>query len=634
MDKYSLSILCILFPLFSFCLLILLKNNDYNKISSIIGTTSVGLSTLFTLLINIDFFKMNHFEYYQNLWNWIKIGSFSIDINFMIDGLSLTMLSIVTGVGFLIHIFSNWYMHGEKETARFFAYTNLFIASMIILVLAGNLLLMYVGWELVGVCSYLLIGFYYTHIKNGLAALKAFLITRIADVCLIIAIFIIYHKIGSLNFNDIFKVLTLFTNQTDIFHLKLAAVLLLCGAIGKSAQFPMQTWLADAMVAPTPVSALIHAATMITAGVYLIVRTHVLFHLMPDILYLILIIGSITLILGSFEALIQNDIKRVLAYSTMSQIGYMFAALGIEAWHAAIFHLMTHAFFKALLFLSSGSIILECNQEQNMLKMGGLRKKMPMIYLCFLMSGASLAAVPFITSGFFSKEEIVLSIFYSGHIYYAIIGLLGAFLTSLYTFRMIFLIFHGKPFINSFTVINHSTKKGITYYFPLLIMLIFSTYFGTKIRLPINTLFPAAIPNEIHSTQLLLILISSSLVILGCVLSWIFFNNKKYRLIILEPNSFHWWNVAINSKLLTTWTFDGLYRQLFIKPYLIIAKYLKSDPLNRMLNIPVIFLNFIGINLLFRSEKSNQINNYITSIIFGTGLILVFLLLFEFFILN
>ncbi|WWP00220.1 MAG: NADH-quinone oxidoreductase subunit L [Candidatus Dasytiphilus stammeri] len=621
MDNHYLVILCIFFPLLGCFLLILLKNYCCDKINAIIGTASVGLAALFTLLINIRFFQENHLGYSQKFWNWIKIGSFSIDINLMIDGLSLTMLSIVTGIGFLIHIFSSWYMRGEEETARFFAYTNLFITSMIILVLADNLLLMYVGWELVGVCSYLLIGFDYSKVKNGLAALKAFLITRIADVCLVIAIFIIYHKIVSLNFHDICIGVQLITDKKDLLELKLAAFLLLCGAIGKSAQFPMQTWLADAMVAPTPVSALIHAATMVNAGVYLIARTHFIFHLMPDILYLILIIGNITLIIGSFTALVQTDVKRVLAYSTMSQIGYMFVALGIEAWHAAIFHLITHAIFKALLFLSSGAIILECNQEQNMFKMGGLRQKMPILYICFLIGGASLTAIPFVSAGFFSKEEILLSIISSGHIYYAIIALLGTFITSMYTFRMIFLIFHGESTIYSFRVNN---SKGITCYFPLLIMLIFSTYLGTKITLPlINTVFPVD-QNPLHLNKLLLILSTSSLVILGIILSGTLFNfNKKYQLITSKSYLRCFINYGLHG-----WGFDWLYQQLFVKPYLIIAKSFKSDPLKRIMNIPGIILKWIEIHLL-QFENYNHINNYITSIIFGTGIILVFLLIFR-----
>ncbi len=312
----------------------------------------------------------------------MSVGDFNIGFNPVLDGLSLTMLSVVTGVGFLIHMFASWYMRGEEGYSRFFAYTNLFIASMVVLVLADNLLLMYLGWEGVGLCSYLLIGFYYTDPKNGAAAMKAFVVTRVGDVFLAFALFILYNELGTLNFREMVELAPQhFANGSTT--LQWATLMLLGGAVGKSAQLPLQTWLADAMAGPTPVSALIHAATMVTAGVYLIARTHGLFLMTPEVLHLVGIVGAVTLVLAGFAALVQTDIKRVLAYSTMSQIGYMFLALGVQAWDAAIFHLMTHAFFKALLFLSSGSVILACHHEQNIFKMGGLRKSIPLVYVCF-----------------------------------------------------------------------------------------------------------------------------------------------------------------------------------------------------------------------------------------------------------
>lgn len=296
-------------------------------------------------------------------------------------------------------------MRGEEGYSRFFAYTNLFIASMVVLVLADNLLLMYLGWEGVGLCSYLLIGFYYTDPKNGAAAMKAFVVTRVGDVFLAFALFILYNELGTLNFREMVELAPAHFEAGNNM-LWWATLMLLGGAVGKSAQLPLQTWLADAMAGPTPVSALIHAATMVTAGVYLIARTHGLFLMTPEILHLVGIVGAVTLVLAGFAALVQTDIKRVLAYSTMSQIGYMFTALGVQAWDAAIFHLMTHAFFKALLFLSSGSVILACHHEQNIFKMGGLRKSIPLVYVCFTVGGAALAALPLITAGFFSKDEI------------------------------------------------------------------------------------------------------------------------------------------------------------------------------------------------------------------------------------
>lgn len=344
------------------------------NVSATIGTGSVGLAALTALWAGMDFFANGGGVYQQTLWTWMDTASFSIPVTLVLDGLSLTMLGVVTGVGFLIHMYASWYMRGEEGYSRFFAYTNLFIASMVILVLADNMLLMYLGWEGVGLCSYLLIGFYYTNPANGAAAMKAFIVTRIGDVFLAIGMFILWDKLGTLSFRELAVLAPqhIAAGSDLIFW---ATLMILGGAVGKSAQLPLQTWLADAMAGPTPVSALIHAATMVTAGVYLIARTHELFLLSPEVLHLVGVVGAVTLVMAGFAALVQTDIKRVLAYSTMSQIGYMFLALGVQAWDAAIFHLMTHAFFKALLFLASGSVILACHHEQNIFKMGGLRKK-------------------------------------------------------------------------------------------------------------------------------------------------------------------------------------------------------------------------------------------------------------------
>ena len=340
--------LTIILPLIGFVLLAFSRGRWSENVSAIVGVGSVGLAALVTAFIGVDFFANGEQAYSQPLWTWMSVGDFNIGFNLVLDGLSLTMLSVVTGVGFLIHMYASWYMRGEEGYSRFFAYTNLFIASMVVLVLADNLLLMYLGWEGVGLCSYLLIGFYYTDPKNGAAAMKAFVVTRVGDVFLAFALFILYNELGTLNFREMVELAPAhFADGNNM--LMWATLMLLGGAVGKSAQLPLQTWLADAMAGPTPVSALIHAATMVTAGVYLIARTHGLFLMTPEVLHLVGIVGAVTLLLAGFAALVQTDIKRVLAYSTMSQIGYMFLALGVQAWDAAIFHLMTHAFFKALL---------------------------------------------------------------------------------------------------------------------------------------------------------------------------------------------------------------------------------------------------------------------------------------------
>ncbi|MDE5285355.1 MAG: NADH-quinone oxidoreductase subunit L, partial [Buchnera aphidicola] len=301
---------------------------------------------------------------------------------------------------------------------------------------------MYFGWEGVSICSYLLIGFYYTELKNNYYAFKAFIITRISDIFLMVAFFLIYQKYQTFNFQEI-KLILKYSTEYD-YSLYLINILLFIGVIGKSAQLPLQNWLTSAMVGPTPVSALIHAATMVTAGVYLISRNYFLFVLTPEVLYFISIISILTILISSFSALVQNNIKRILAYSTISQIGYMFLALGVQAWNAAIIHLITHAIFKALLFLSAGSLIIHCNNEKNIFNMNCLYKNIPFLYLNFLISGASLLSFPILTSGFYSKENILFSILNSGHINLFIFACFGSFLTSMYVSRMILVIFHGS----------------------------------------------------------------------------------------------------------------------------------------------------------------------------------------------
>ena len=369
----NLLYLTFVFPLVGFLLLASFRSRLPENTAAVIGVGSMALSALTTLYVALDFLQNvpQGGSYVQTLWTWMQVGDFSASFGLHLDGLSLTMLSVVTGVGFLIHLFASWYMRGEVGYERFFSYMNLFVTSMVLLVLGDNLALLYLGWEGVGLCSYLLIGFYYFDKANGEAAIKAFTVTRVGDVFMAIGLFIIFQQLGTL---DIQQILTLAPQHWQVNDpmLVAATLMLLGGAVGKSAQLPLQTWLADAMAGPTPVSALIHAATMVTAGVYLIARTHGLFLMAPDVLHLVGIVGAVTLILSGFAALVQTDIKRVLAYSTMSQIGYMFLALGVQAWDAAIFHLMTHAFFKALLFLSAGAVIHGMHHEQDMRHMGGL----------------------------------------------------------------------------------------------------------------------------------------------------------------------------------------------------------------------------------------------------------------------
>lgn len=611
----NLLYLTILLPLLGFLLLAFSRGRWSENTAATVGVGSIGLTALVTLYVAVDFLSQKATGvqvFNQTLWNWMSVGTFNIPLTLTLDGLSLTMLSVVTGVGFLIHMYASWYMRGEEGYSRFFAYTNLFIASMVVLVLADNLLLMYLGWEGVGLCSYLLIGFYYKHSANGAAAMKAFIVTRVGDVFLAFALFIPYQELGTLNIREL-MILAPQKLEMGSTAITWATLMLLGGAVGKSAQLPLQTWLADAMAGPTPVSALIHAATMVTAGVYLIARTHGLFLMAPEVLHLVGVIGAVTLVLAGFAALVQTDIKRVLAYSTMSQIGYMFLALGVQAWDAAIFHLMTHAFFKALLFLSSGSVILACHHEQNIFKMGGLRKTIPLVYICFLVGGAALAALPIVTAGFYSKDEILWGALASGHINLMVAGLVGAFLTALYTFRMIFIVFHGEPKTKAHPV------KGITHSLPLIVLLVLSTFVGALITPPLAGVLP-----ELHfgdEGKMPLEIFSGVLVVIGIALAAFLYLGKRQLVNSIAqsaPGRFFtvWWFHA--------WGFDWLYHNLFVRPYLWIAKLLQRDPLNSLMNTPAVLSRWSNRGLTV--SENGQVRWYAASIGLGAVIVLALLL--------
>jgi NADH-quinone oxidoreductase subunit L len=375
---------------------------------------------------------------------WIAIGGLRADFSFFLDPLSLVMLLVVTGVGFLIHIYSVGYMAHEEGYARYFSFLNLFLFFMTVLVLAGNVLLLFVGWEGVGLASYLLIGFYFKRASAAAAGKKAFIVNRIGDFGFLIGIFLILANFGTLNFTQIAQVLTL----KAAWHGGVLTAICLCllvGVAGKSAQLPLYVWLPDAMEGPTPVSALIHAATMVTAGVYMIARTHFLFDRAPIALATVAIVGAATAIFAATIALAQTDIKRVLAYSTISQLGYMFLACGVAAYSAAIFHLVTHAFFKALLFLAAGSVIHAMGGEQDMRKMGGLRKKIPVTFWTMTIAVFTIAGFPPLAA-FFSKDAILYAAFVSGTggVFLWLVGLLTAMLTSLYMFRLWYMTFFGE----------------------------------------------------------------------------------------------------------------------------------------------------------------------------------------------
>jgi NADH-quinone oxidoreductase subunit L len=407
------------------------------------------------------------------IFDWITVGSLVIPFSFQIDQLSIMMLLIITGIGSLIHIYSIGYMSHDAGFGKFFSYLNLFVFFMLLLVLGSNYVIMFIGWEGVGLCSYLLIGFWYTNGAFADAAKKAFIINRIGDLGFLLAVFLIINTFGSVTFAEIFpQAQTMVSGDAT---LVLITILLFIAATGKSAQLPLFTWLPDAMAGPTPVSALIHAATMVTAGIYMIARSNILFSLSPLTLELIAVVGLLTAIIAAIIALTQNDIKKVLAYSTVSQLGYMFLGLGVGAYTGAFFHVLTHAFFKALLFLGAGSVIHAMSNEQDMRNMGGLRDKLPITFVTMLIGTIAISGLPPF-AGFFSKDEILAHAFQHNKVFWTI-GVFGALLTAFYMFRMMFLTFWGS-FRGTTEQANHLHESPVSMTFPLIVLAILSILGG------------------------------------------------------------------------------------------------------------------------------------------------------------
>lgn len=407
------------------------------------------------------------------LFDWIHAGSLTVPFSFLVDPLSVLMLLVVTGIGFLIHVYSIGYMHEDAGFAKFFSYLNLFIFFMLLLVLGSNYVILFIGWEGVGLCSYLLIGFWFTNASYASAAKKAFVMNRIGDLGFLIAIFLIFATFGSVEFAKIFPQASTMVSGNGT--LILITALLFVGATGKSAQIPLFTWLPDAMAGPTPVSALIHAATMVTAGIYMIARSNILFTLAPQTLEIVSIIGLATAILAATIALTQTDIKKVLAYSTVSQLGYMFLGLGVGAYTGAFFHVITHAFFKALLFLGAGSVIHAMNNEQDLRNMGGLRKKLPITFLTMMVGTIAISGLPPF-AGFFSKDEILAHVYQHNPVLWGI-GVIGAMFTAFYMFRMLFLTFYGN-FRGTHDQEHHLHESPKSMTIPLIILAILSVIGG------------------------------------------------------------------------------------------------------------------------------------------------------------
>ena len=607
-----------LFPLLGFLALTILGGRLTQRESSRIGVGSMGLSALATLLVAYSFITNppESHAFIQKLWTWISVGDLSVDFAFRLDALSLTMMLVVTLVGFLIHWYSTGYMAGDAQYTRFFACMNLFCAAMLVLVMADNLLLLFLGWEGVGLCSYLLIGFWYQDPANTRAANKAFLVTRVGDLFMMIGLLLIFTQLGTLHIQTVLeRAPEVWAEGAPVAIL--AAFLLLMGAIGKSGQLPLQVWLPDAMAGPTPVSALIHAATMVTAGVYLIARTNVLFTLAPPVQALVAIIGALTLLIAGVCALFQSDIKRVLAYSTISQVGYMFLALGVGAWSAGLFHFATHAIFKALLFMAAGTIIVALHHEQNIFHMGGLRKRLPLVYRTFLIGALSLTAVPLISAGFYSKDMILWEVWISdkGGFWLWLAGFVGAFLTSVYTFRMVIIVFFGDERGH----MEHKPGSALTR--PLVILAIGATVAGF-LEIPRTLGGVYTFSHFMHHTlpalhgthppvavEWFMQIIAAIAVFAGILFAWLVWAGKP----VVQPAP-----SALRSFAAGGLGFDALYRVFIVIPYTGIAAINKGD----IFTLPMSLFTFSieSSARALRSTQSGRVRWYVAAMAVGAVL--------------
>ena len=594
-----------LIPFLGFLILVLAGERLSKPLTAWLGAGSVAVSALLVALIGTEFLNGTMQSYSLILGYWMEIDDLSVPIGFYLDALSVTMLFVVTGVGFLIHLYAAGFMEDDPGYARFFAYMNLFVSAMLVLVLADNLVLLYLGWEGVGLGSYLLIGFWYEDPNNGYAARKAFVMTRIGDTALLIGLFLLFTQLHTF---DIQVLMLRATSQWAPGALLpvAAAALLLGGALGKSAQLPLQSWLPDAMAGPTPVSALIHAATMVTAGVYLIARTHALFIIAPSVQFVVAAIGALTLVMAGCSALAQTDIKRILAYSTISQIGYMFLALGAGAWSAAIFHLLTHAFFKALLFLAAGAVIFCFHHEHNIFKMGGLRRAMPLAFWSFMIGSAALSALPF-TSGFYSKHEILSAVYTASTGLWAV-GCLGAIITGIYSFRLVFVVFFG--------VQPQAVEKNLGWRMSIpLILLSALALFGGMLKISLDSVFPALF-NPDHSFSLISVTTIAAPFI-GLLIAILFYLDGGFSVQRLIGSG---WVNQMRIFCFNGWGIDTLYNTLVIWPFKTIAKLNKNDAVDGIYTA-IALLSREG-HFLISASQTGRIRWYVSSIALGTVVII------------
>ena len=584
----------------------------------LIGCGSVGISFLITLTALVGFLLSEESKKggVDTLYNWVTAGSFSLNMSILVDPLSVFMLLIITGVGFVIHVYSIGYMEKDPDCSRFFSYLNFFIFSMSLLVLAADFFFLIVGWAFVGLASYLLIGFWKEKTSAVLAARKAFVMNVIGDVGMVIAAFIIFDNLGTLNFLEVFAAAKSTFRPNDDAIL-LITMFLLVGAFAKSAQIPLHTWLADAMEGPTPVSALIHAATMVTAGVYLIARCHVLYELAPFTMYLIATVGAVTAIFAGSMAMVQYDIKRVIAYSTMSQLGFMFLAVGVGMYSIAMFHLMTHAFFKALLFLSAGSVIHGLNDEQDIRKMGGIRHSMPITHVTFLIGSLALAGFP-LTSGFFSKEAIIINSYHAdmGNIIFWAMAIIGAVMTGFYIFRVYFYVFSGQP--RTDVSAHESPVIMITPLCLLAFLSLTAGFGGGMIDDFLSTYFGAHMP---HPDDILLETIGLSAGLIGIVGAVGFYMTGKDRLEFVKQMLAPLYDLLFNKYYI-----DEIYNFLIVKPTRAVGAFLekRAEKFGFDFAVDQVGVQIREVSRLISLWQSGNVRLYAFNMIVGVVTILMF----------
>ena len=567
-------------PLAGFLLNGIFGKSMGKNLAGIVGSGSILGSFLISCMLFFQLAGGAEKSFEIDYFSWFQAGNFSASFSFLIDPLSSVMLLVITGVGFLIHVYSIGYMHDDEAFHRFFSYMNLFVFFMLLLVLGNNYALMFTGWEGVGLCSYLLIGFWFKNTGYNNAAKKAFIMNRIGDLAFVLGIFLIYNTFGSITYKNVFEASSGFSSDSTV--LISITLLLFIGAIGKSAQIPLYTWLPDAMAGPTPVSALIHAATMVTAGIYMIARSNILYTLAPVTLSIVGAIGIATALFAATIGLAQNDIKKVLAYSTVSQLGYMFAALGAGAYTSGIFHLVTHAFFKALLFLAAGSVIHALHGEQDIRKMGGLKKKLPVTYSVFLIATLAISGIPPF-SGFFSKDEILLHL-YEHNILFWLAGIAGSALTTFYMFRLLYLTFFGK-FRGTVEQENHLHESPKIILIPLIILAVLSAT-GGFIGIPeftgmnhllgnflhpvfaesMNKIYPAEIS---HSTEYLLMGIAVSVALIS-----IFVAGRMYLQKSILPAPEGQKLSPLHELVYRKYFIDELYERIIVMPLRFISQHI------------------------------------------------------------